>query len=377
MMLKHYIGTLGIDIKEISSDLYTLKDSFSNCSIPFESKTFCELQKEVLSLCNAEILGEKSSLLDTYLTMFKWYELEEIYAVEISNKFRIWQYEGDFHDYDRQSLFMPIIYTDYGYGLGSKLELQKFHEFILGVDELPFNKEILMLKLAHLTVDRICSDILSLLHRSIDALLKILLLLRQCVSFSAFRLHNELFDPKEISYTGKISQEISSAATIAIISLCTSLDLSAKLMNFINKCEKPVNRLIPIPGKTFSDRNNMKAKAIDSEVIENFNVIWNNSKSASFILQARHDLIHNTTALELERIFIGFGTEQINEFPLYYAYLPSRDCNENGQPVRYLGRSFFIDQNHSFEKILMDWILDIIDGHVAIGENLLNFISKI
>jgi hypothetical protein len=167
MILKHYIGTLGIDIKEISSDLYTLKDSFGNCSIPFKSKTFCELQKEVLSLCNAEILGEKSSLLDTHLTMFKWYKLEEIYAVEISNKFRIWQYEGDFHDYDRQSLFIPIIYTDYGYGFGSELELKKFHEFILGADELPFNKEILMLKLAHLTVDRICSDILSLLHIAI------------------------------------------------------------------------------------------------------------------------------------------------------------------------------------------------------------------
>jgi hypothetical protein len=377
MILKHYIGTLGIDIKEISSDLYTLKDSFGNCSIPFESKTFCELQKKVLSLCNAEILGEKSSLLNTCLSMFKWYELEEVYAVEISNKFRIWQYESDFHDYDRQLHFIPIIYTDYGYGFGSELELRKFHEFILGADELPFNKEILMLKLAHLTVDRICSDILSLLHRSIDALLKVLLLLRQCVSLNGFSLHNEMFGSKEITYTGKISQEIASAATIAVISLSTSLDLSAKLMNFINKCEKPINKLIPIPGKTFSDRNNIKAKVIDSEFVEKFNFIWNNSKSVSFILQARHDLIHNTTALELERIFIGFGTKQINEFPLYYAYLPSRDCTENGQPVRYLGRSFFIDQNHSFEKILMDWILDVIDGHLAVGENLLNFISKI
>ena len=101
-----------------------------------------------------------------------------------------------------------------------------------------------------------------------------------------------------------------------------------------------------------------------------------NERQFSSLTQLRHDLVHSTTILEMEKIYIGFQTEEVNELPLHYSYMPWRDCLDSGQPVRYLGRDYFTSQGVDVEWQLLAWIRSIIDYHLFVGEVLYRFMKS-
>jgi hypothetical protein len=72
---------------------------------------------------------------------------------------------------------------------------------------------------------------------------------------------------------------------------------------------------------------------------------------------------------------VGKGTEEICNLSMNYCFQPWRDCEENGQPLRYLGRNYFVGYNIDFEKQLCNWLTDVIQGHLEVGESLLSWIT--
>lgn len=376
--MRYFAATNGINIVEIEKNKFILEDALCNCSLPFEAVNEDEISVHIQNMARLSILCSMKDIMSrTYSTTFRWFEIEKYYAVKISDLFRIWQYGNDFKRFDEETMLIPPFYSDFGHGVGDRLEFIKVHELLekkLSKNELYFGSKTFYVYLAFMQVNRICSDILALLDRAIQSFYEILILERECIKENASTLSHESFVyTNEIVHTGLLTYKISSAATNLVISLCSSLDLSSKLIFFLNDCEIPTPRFKSARGKHFSDRFKIKPKNLDTEFIANYNNIWNNHQSLKSLIQFRHDLIHNTAALELEKLYIGFQTDQIKEFPIYYSYVPWRDCDENGQPDRFLGREFYIGKNENFEIQAFKWLNEIIDSHIQTGTLVVNY----
>jgi len=137
----------------------------------------------------------------------------------------------------------------------------------------------------------------------------------------------------------------------------------------------PIDKFKSAQGKHFSDLNSIKENVLKKHEINTIKNIWDGLPSIKSLIQFRHDLIHNTSALELEKLYVGRATEEIHSLPMHYSFQPWRDCDVSGQPIRYLGREYFVSSGIDFEKQLCDWLLDVIKGHLKIGENIFNIIS--
>lgn len=74
------------------------------------------------------------------------------------------------------------------------------------------------------------------------------------------------------------------------------------------------------------------------------------------LIQMRHDLIHSTAALEMEKVYVGYGTGEVKDLPLHYSFIPWRDCTETGQPDRYLRRDDFASSGVDIEFQLPAWL---------------------
>jgi len=289
--------------------------------------------------------------------------------------YRIWQCgKSNYRIYDQMQRFIPIAYGECGYGSGDKQILEYIHQATLKLlenDNSFITKDFLNLKLMHIQIDRICQDLVSLLQRAINSYKSLLFCQRKVIKKQTERL-SRLKTNEIISY-GQI--DLSTSATIAVISLCTSLDLSSKLIYFLNNSQTPIKKFKSSQSKHFSDMESIKENVLSSDELNSIKNIWNKFPSIKSLIQFRHDLIHNTTSLELERLYVGKGTEEICNLSMNYCFQPWRDCEENGQPLRYLGRNYFVGYNIDFEKQLCNWLTDVIQGHLEVGESLLSWIT--
>ena len=223
----------------------------------------------------------------------------------------------------------------------------------------------------HIQLRRICSDIMALLHRSMRAFYNLLIQQRRIIQEEDWA--RERLQITEIVHTGPKSYDAASAATICAISLCTSLDLSSKLIHFLNRCARPAVRFRAAQGKHFSDLSNLRAETLPQHLVVQLKQRAAAITNVAALVQMRHDLIHSTTALELERVFVGYETAQVNNLPLHYTELHWRDCDVDGQPERFLGRDYFTSKNTDMEAQLFHWIKAVSDYHIDVGAKLLAF----
>jgi hypothetical protein len=376
---KSFLGTKGLNIREVGESKYVIEDEFGVCSLPFLVISHDELITKSYKIAKTiPLIGQDNSLFfEVEFDSNYWFELEKYYVARLSDYYRIWQCgRSNYMKYDHLIYFLPVGYSDCGYGEGSRQIFEFLHQQTIKLiksGKLGFTENLLHIRLMHLQLDRICSDLLSVLQRALYAFKELLSYQRQAIKTQSWAI--EQLETNEVIHTGAISYNVATAATVAVISLCTSLDLSSKLIYFINNSKVPIDKFKSAQGKHFSELGNLKENVLTIHELDTIKNIWNGLPSIKSLIQFRHDLIHNTSALELEKLYVGRATEEIRSLPMYYSFQPWRDCDVNGQPIRYLGREYFVSSGVDFEKQLCDWLVDVIKGHLNIGENIFNIIS--
>jgi len=310
---------------------------------------------------------------------FRWNELNNYYAAHIDYALLGCLLDRDEVKYYHSMMeLFPVGYLECGYGDGSKRTLEYIHnEFIKRCtdDYFPVRKQDLELFLITNQVKRICNDIMSLVSRSISAYTDLLKSHRKCIakSFQAI----EQLRSDEIIHRGNDSYKAASAVTSLVISICSSLDLSAKLIGYINSIDDSNILYKQARDKQYHEIRKIKPKFIPPRSLKYFVKIQEASNVIPEIIQFRNDLIHSTSAIELEKIYVGISTDEINDMPLYYSAQYARDCIDSGQPVRFLGRDYFVEGKEDIEVKTLDWINGVFEYHIKVGQHIHSHLKSI
>ncbi|MDT3776690.1 hypothetical protein PJI16_03840 [Nitrospira sp. MA-1] len=377
--MNRYFTTKGLFLREIDSKRYVLEDIFGNCTLPIRADGIESASAKANKLCGVELLCHEATLdLSLNLPPFQWFELEKYYVSNLTDQFRYWQVgTTSVSTFDLLSRLLPNGYFHLGFGEGSREQLEEIDNMVHSAaktGQVPFTSEYIAIRLSHIQLIRICSDLMSLMQRAINAFAELLAIQRATIKneyWAAVQM-----DTPEIVHTGPSSYKAATSITYCVISLCTSLDISSKLVHFLNGCSRPILRFKNVQSKHFSDLSKMRATVLPMELVERVVARGKNERQFSSLTQLRHDLVHSTTILEMEKIFIGFQTGEVNELPLHYSHMPWRDCLVSGQPVRYLGRDYFTSKGVDIEWQLLAWILSVIDYHLFVGEALYKFMKS-
>lgn len=373
-----YYLTKGLLLKQLNEQTFVVEDVFGNTIPPFTS-TQDTIDEDLENLVNVKRLVPFSHTFDSSdLTSFSWSDVEYYYVVHIEYSLeRYLMTAEELDSYHAFSKYLPMEYFDFGNGDGTKEEMEdadKRFRLLVENDDVPFNDKFLNRWLIVNEINRICSDIASLIIRAIRAFINLLGIQRRCIINNSVAM--EQLNCQEIRHSGAESHKASTAATTSAISLCTSLDLSSKLVHYLNSISVDQPKFKPASGKHFSDLKSMQSKNIPNNSCLKIKEILDRIDGLGELIQFRHDIVHSTSAIELEKVYIGKGTPEVNGLPLYYSSQPWRDCQINGQPVRYLGRSYFTGDKTDIESRIYSWILSVISAHVEVGKSINNYLKN-
>ena len=364
-----YFASKGLFIREVNNNSYVIEDVLGNSSLPFTSIEE-DLNEVTKSLANVQKLTTVSltSEFPDY-SDFRWNEFEVHYLIKIDQALLDCLFNPDEKEYYQQIIsLLPIGYLECGYGHGSKYILELIHQNSLKrykEENSLIQENDLNIYLVSNQVQRICDDIISLMKRSITAYVSLLNSHRSSIVKSHTAIHQ--LGSNEIIHRGIDTYNSASAVTSLVISLCSSLDLSAKLIQFINSIN-PLNIVYKgVRDKQYHEINRLKPNFLSVNILNSIMQLQNNNIQILELIQFRNDLIHSTSAIELEKIYVGFKTEEIKKQPLYYSAQYARDTLDSGQPVRFLGRDYFIEEKIDIEVKVLEWIHSVLDYHIEVG----------
>lgn len=372
-----YLTTKGLFARALGEGRYVLEDVFGVCTMPFFAVDIAEVSKIVNSIARVSIICSEDDLNSMASPKFvNWFQLEKYYVAGISDHYRYWQVGRNLvATYDKFSAMLPIAYFESGFGSGSKDSLEYIDKKISTTAKnllTPYTQNCIAIRLSHTQIQRMCSDLMSLLHRSTRSLLDFLTTQRKTIAEESWS--REHMKVREIVHSGPKSYHAASLATMCVISLCTSLDILSKLIHCLNNSPRPTEKFRSNQGKHFSDLFKLKGNTLPQVLIDGILEKWKCLPGALSLIQFRHDLVHSTAALELEKIYVGCQTGEINDLPLHYCFVPWRDCNTQGQPMRYLGREYFTSEGTDLESQLLCWTKSVVSLHLYAGEQMLNFL---
>lgn len=373
-----YFASKGLFVREIGCERYVIQDVFGNCSLPIT----CDLERldrethKVANVTKLVSLGVDAEYPD--LSDFLWNDLESHYVAHVEYSFlRFLLSDQEKNRYHSVVYAFPVAYLELGYGDGSKSTFEFIHNQFSNLckrEDFPVNEADLVVFLVVNQVRRICSDIMSLVHRAITAYVDLLRSHRECV-LGSFKAIEQLNSP-EIIHRGKGVHQSATAVTSLVISLCSSMDLSAKLIQYINSVDQ--NKIIfkPARDRQFHEIRKLQPRSMSGDCIGRFVEISEASPELPELVQFRNDLIHSTSAIELEKIYVGCGTEEVNGLHLYYSAQYARDSVPSGQPVRFLGRDYFTEEKLDIEVKALSWLKAVIKYHIEVGANLLVHLNQ-
>ncbi|MFT6778658.1 MAG: hypothetical protein ACJAV1_002600 [Paraglaciecola sp.] len=272
----------------------------------------------------------------------------------------------------------PLGYSDCGYGEGSKQTLELVHNSFktscLAADS-PVSEEDLTVYLVTQQVSRICSDIMSLLNRAMTAYSNLLIAQRDCINDSHTAISQ--LGVHEVVHNGKNSYRVATEITTLVISLCSSLDLSAKLIEYLNSIKLDNLIFKGARDKQHHDVRKIRSNFLPEKLISDITQLQSTFNIFPELVQFRNDLIHSTSAIELEKIYVGFAYTEINHLPLYYSAQYSRDCLDTGQPHRFLGRDFFSGEQIDIEVKTLSWLNTVVNYQIEVGKIIHTYLVSI
>lgn len=380
--LPGFLCSKALDVREIELGMFGLVDALGKCTAP-SCVADGDLRATLRRLGNiVPIAHIDGSLLLGPRHMFDGatipWALHEPYVARVPDLYRIWLCgKGDFHKFDAKQSRLPLAYGESGFGTGDRQSFEEIHAEMSN-GKLPWAvgipQELLTAYLRHAQLKRLCDDQLALIDRAVKAFQRVLNLMRRAVRENAHAL--KMLGAVEIQHACPACSDIATFVTMAAISAVTSMDIMTRLVAFINDTDLPPKKFRPQGASYFANIQIMKPKALPLSVLDRIREAWSCRPSIDELVQFRHDVIHSTTALELERrIYIGYATAEINSLDLHYAQLPARDCESNGQPVRFLAREFFTGQHRNMDEVLGTWLVDVVTAHIVTAREIQDFIT--
>ncbi|EGQ8919481.1 TPA: hypothetical protein ACQYCV_001418 [Vibrio parahaemolyticus] len=367
-----YFANKGLFIRKLDGNSYVIQDVFGTCSLPFQSteEELDEKSNNIAKVHKLVTIGVDSEFPD--LSDFRWNELEHYYIAHIDYAFlACLMNREETERYHSVIGLFPVGYLECGYGDSSKYVLEHIHSSfkeLCNDENFPIQEQDLELFLVTNQVKRICSDIMSLISRSISAYTELLRCHRKCIAKSYQAI--EQLESKEIIHRGNDSYQAASSVTSLVISLYSSLDLSAKLIQYINSIDTSSISFKAARDKQYHEVKKIKSNFFSDKVLSKIVGIQKANADIPEIIQFRNDLIHSTSAIELEKIYVGIETDEINDMPLYYSAQYARDCLDSGQPIRFLGRDYFVEGKMDVEVKALSWIHKVIEYHVSVAEEI-------
>jgi hypothetical protein len=375
----NHFTSKGLFVRKIDADRYIIEDVFGTCSMPFYS-TEDKLDENLKKIANIQKLAPLS-IIATYpdFSDFNWKNLEYYYVAHIHYSFlNSILNQSDKVKYQSIMGLFPLGYSECGYGEGSKQTLELVHNSFknkcLAADS-PVSEEDLTVYLVTQQVSRICSDIMSLLSRAMTAYSNLLMAQRDCINDSHTAIHQ--LGVHEVVHNGKNSYRVATEITTLVISLCSSLDLSAKLIEYLNSIKLDNLVFKGARDKQHHDVRKIRSNFLPKKLISDITQLQSTFNILPELIQFRNDLIHSTSAIELEKIYVGFGYTEINHLPLYYSAQYSRDCLDTGQPHRFLGRDFFSGEQIDIEVKTLSWLNTVVNYQTEVGKIIHTYLVSI
>ena len=373
-----YFANKGLFIRAIGNSKYVIEDVFGNCSLPIYSELE-NLDEKTLEIANIHKLV--SDAIDSEfpdLSELGGHEVDYYFNSHINYSFSRFLLAADkLNEYNSKIYIMPIAYTEFGYGDGSKSAFETIHSNILKISkekDAPFSSEDLTIFLVTQQVQRICSDIMSFLLRTITAYTDLLRVQRLSIMEASGAI--EQLNSPEIIHKGKFSYAASTAVTSLVISLCSSLDLAAKFVLYLNSINCDALEFKIAKSKNYSELRKTKPNYLPKSTIDKLIAVYADIEDLTALIQFRNDVIHSTSSIELQRLYIGRETAEVNNMYLFYGCQYWRDCEDNGQPSRYLGRDYFTDGKVDIEVKLLLWIKSVFMAHEQAGKIIHDYFSE-
>lgn len=375
-----YFANKGLFIRQLEQEKYVIQDIFGNSSLPIYTSADDLDEKTTRTASIKKLISVQTSTEFPDLSDFLWQRLEYYYITHIDYALKSYlMSKSELEHYNKIIYIFPIAYLECGYGSGSRITLELVHSefkkfFICNQEKYKFTEKDIDKFLVFNQAKRICDDIMSLLHRAIFAYTDLLTLHRQCIADSCHAL--EQLKTNEVIHRGKASYQAATAVTMLVISLCSTLDLSAKLINYINSVSPQRIEFKAARDKQYHEIRGIKPNSLAISVFKEIEHASKSSLEIPELIQFRNDLIHSTSAIELEKIYVGFGTAEINEINLFYSAQYARDCAESGQPIRFLGRDYFVEGKVDIEVKALFWIKTVIDYHLKAGKAIYEYLDQ-
>lgn len=372
-------ATKGLFIVPISDTKYAVQDALGHSSLPHVYRDRADLERSLQANFGVRPLVSIEEQLDlSSLTSFRWGELEHWYVAHLDYALHEYILADNREQFYAETYGIPIAYSQVGHGDGSRKTLELVDKFVrraISEGKLAFTVSTLETWLVLEQIKRIFSELMSLLHRAIDSFLDLLSTQRDCVR-AAFTSLTQL-NANEVIHRGRDSHRASTAATMAAISLCTSLDIQSKLIHYLDQIDGTNNRFKPAGGRHFSDLRKFKPRRLPIGVHESLLQSVDRNPAIAELIQFRHDVVHSTSAIELEKVYVGFGTPEVKDMPLHYSFQGWRDCTASGQPERYLGRDYFVGGGQDIEYRVFTWIQDVISLHLDMGGRIHSYLKSV
>jgi len=371
------LTTKGMFVRRLDENRYTVHDVFGTSSLPFTA----EDETKLISVLSADFkirpLVDVQNLSEfPHYSEFSWNQLEYYYVAHLDYALHnYFMTAPQLSKYQEEKYFLPIAYLDLGHGEGARQTLELIDKTVrdaVAKGNSPFSAETLETWLVINQFGRICNEIMSLISRAIALFIDLLKAQRSCIinavpSISQLRTN-------EVIHRGRDSYAAATAASMSAISMCTSLDLLSKLIHYLDQLDPKALKFKAAGGCHFSDLTKLKARRVPREIGDELMLERQSNSDIAELIQFRHDVVHSTSALELEKIYVGIATAEINDMPLYYSFQGWRDCLPNGQPERYLGRDFFIDNHQDIEQRLFTWLRFVISLQLRAGKQIHEFL---
>lgn len=372
-----FFTTKGLFVRRLGEKRYTVHDVFGTSSLAFTAENEAQLA-EVLStgfkiqpLVDVQNAGEFPNYSE-----FSWNQLEYYYVAHLGYALHSYlMSDTQLSKYYEEKLMLPIAYIELGHGDGARKTLEFIDRRVreaVTAGTTPFSAVTLETWLVIIQFERICSEILSLISRAIVSFINLLKAQRSCIVDATPSISQ--LKANEVIHHGSDSYAAATAASMSAISMCTSLDLLSKLIHYLDQLDPKSLKFKPAGGCHFADLIKLKTRRVPAEIGSELMHERHSNADLCELIQFRHDVVHSTSVLELEKVYVGIGTAEINDIPLHYSFQGWRDCLPNGQPERYLGRDFFVEKHHDIEHRIFTWLQCVISLQLKAGKHIHEFL---
>jgi hypothetical protein len=304
-----------------------------------------------------------------------FFRIEELYVARIPDYYRILLCgKGDRNLFDAKKLMLPIAYQEVGFGGSGGKEILEFsHQFALELakDRGFITRQIIAAFLTHIELKRLCDAVYAHFRRACFEFRRLVTGMRSVVQAESALLNR--MEWNELTHKSEATFQLATCVTNGVISLATTLEVLAKLVQFVNATEFNVPKYQIPHFNGGMDLTGIRPALMSECDLSLFRSLWIAEHVMNEIALFRHDVVHNTFPMELERNFyIGKGTPFVNELPLLYCYMPWRDSMADGKPVRCMGRSFFTGSERDMDATFGEWIAAVYSTVDKVGQAILD-----